>query len=313
MVAVLGGERGGPLSEQLRGRTAGALWDALNDGAFGQMNRGLSAIMDDDAAWRAEHPAQAQAMDAVDLITMGGPGAAVGVVSRAGGHIGAGMASRAQRAGRTVRDAVAADSSVHESMAKRLRVSGYNIADGNDVRGLLERRAAKSDEWWNDDFLDAYLRAVGDSSDAGRAIDTSMRASAKRTFGVTRDTREAGYILDDGSLLDFSGKSDGGTPGMRNYDHREIGRAVGGGGSEGMIAFQSDSGAIRWMPESGGFDLERAPTRRQREMISRIARERDGEVIVDLNNSRGTGFSRQYQQGTRASEILRDIDEWFSK
>lgn len=41
-------------------------------------------------------------------------------------------------------------------------------------------------------------------------------------FGITKDPFEAGYILKDGSMLDFSGKKIGGSPGMRELDHRDI-------------------------------------------------------------------------------------------
>lgn len=47
---------------------------------------------------------------------------------------------------------------------------------------------------------------------------------AVKEFGLTDDFREAGYVLPDGRLLDMSGKREGGTPFMRQVDHREIGR-----------------------------------------------------------------------------------------
>lgn len=45
---------------------------------------------------------------------------------------------------------------------------------------------------------------------------------AKEVFGTTDDPLEAGYILRDGTMLDFSGKRQGGSPGRRAMDHREI-------------------------------------------------------------------------------------------
>ena len=41
-------------------------------------------------------------------------------------------------------------------------------------------------------------------------------------FGLTDYCQEAGFILDDGSMLDFSGKSEGAPAGTRWRDHREI-------------------------------------------------------------------------------------------
>ncbi len=52
---------------------------------------------------------------------------------------------------------------------------------------------------------------------------------AKKLFGTTRDVREAGYVLPDGSMLDFSGRhlmnpsSDTSfLRGRRTLDHRDI-------------------------------------------------------------------------------------------
>ena len=53
-----------------------------------------------------------------------------------------------------------------------------------------------------------------------------LQNNAIKEFGTTDKLTEAGYILEDGRMLDFSGKNDGGTPNTRNYDHREINRAI---------------------------------------------------------------------------------------
>ena len=76
-------------------------------------------------------------------------------------------------------------------------------------------------------------------------------AQAKKEFGETFDCREAGYILEDGTMLDLSGKNEGGTPHTRSYDHRDISRAVdhgekGIGGTEAMIFFEKQANALRF-------------------------------------------------------------------
>lgn len=78
-----------------------------------------------------------------------------------------------------------------------------------------------------------------------------LTAQAKKKFGETFDCREAGYILEDGSMLDLSGKNEGGTAHTRNYDHREISRAIdhaekGIGGTEAMILFEKQANALRF-------------------------------------------------------------------
>lgn len=47
-------------------------------------------------------------------------------------------------------------------------------------------------------------------------------SKAKEIFGETHDPAEAGYIMDDGAMLDFSGKNEGGSAGNRQYDHNDI-------------------------------------------------------------------------------------------
>jgi len=78
-----------------------------------------------------------------------------------------------------------------------------------------------------------------------------LTARAKKEFGETFECREAGYILEDGSMLDLSGKNEGGTAHTRNYDHRDISRAIndaekGIGGTEAMIFFEKQANALRF-------------------------------------------------------------------
>jgi hypothetical protein len=80
---------------------------------------------------------------------------------------------------------------------------------------------------------------------------------AEKEFGLTDDPAEAGFILSDGSMLDFSEKNDGGTPGTRSLDHRAICRVITDAGytmpegfgdrSLGMFLFMEETGAIRMM------------------------------------------------------------------
>jgi hypothetical protein len=91
-----------------------------------------------------------------------------------------------------------------------------------------------------------------------RALDASgvlarnapeIEGRALGEFGRTRDLAEAGYLQRDGSLLDLSGKREGGTPGMRSYDHRQVGSLLDEplpeGGTAQMHRFMEDTGAVR--------------------------------------------------------------------
>jgi hypothetical protein len=114
---------------------------------------------------------------------------------------------------------------------------------------------------------------------------------AKAVFGVTDNFNETGYILADGSLLDFSGKREGGSPNHRAYDHRDIGRAIGTGGPEGMWQFMSETGAIRAMPEIGGLTIVRKPTPEQMSVIKTWAEDYIsylGEIEVEISKDEKT-------------------------
>ena len=73
-----------------------------------------------------------------------------------------------------------------------------------------------------------------------------IEARATQHFGTTESPRETGYILRDGSGLDFSGRQYGGPGYSREMDHREIGAITERGGTEGMLQFMSDTGAVRF-------------------------------------------------------------------
>ena len=66
--------------------------------------------------------------------------------------------------------------------------------------------------------------------------------TAESYFGTTYKINEAGYLLTDGKLLDFSGRHEGGPGGYRTVDHRDVvdafdGEYGDGSYTGGMIAF----------------------------------------------------------------------------
>jgi hypothetical protein len=101
----------------------------------------------------------------------------------------------------------------------------------------------------------------------------------KDHFGLTRDLREVGYILSDGSMLDLTGRHyasgyvrrgdrfvptrDDYLARTRSVDHREIPmevkEALGKSGSEAMLAFMKETRALRVMP-GVGFSVVSMPT-----------------------------------------------------
>jgi len=149
-----------------------------------------------------------------------------------------------------------------------------------------------------------------------------MQDTAKKIFGVTEDPREAGYILNDGSMLDFSGKNEGGTPGTRAYDHRQINQigddSEGQGGDSkwddvGMMEFIK-AGAIRYMPESMTFHLGPLhPDQGQLATMRKLIENPPGmEVLhfktpITIRISAAKPFEKNYDRDTSWEEIKRDI------
>lgn len=142
------------------------------------------------------------------------------------------------------------------------------------------------------------------------------RKAAVSYFGKTYRWNETGYLLTDGTRLDFSGRHEGGPGGYRSVDHRDIVDALGddysgGSYSGGMVNFMQE-GNIRISPESGGINLQTAPTKAQEEKLADfISRER-GEVILDIDDTEGnTVSSTEYPRGTRSSRVIADIRRYF--
>jgi hypothetical protein len=122
---------------------------------------------------------------------------------------------------------------------------------------------------------------------------------AKKHFGVTHDPREAGYITPDGQMLDLSGKNDGGDPGHRARDHREISHITpdklpddleSDSPTHHMWHFMRETGAVRmsyspdprnrFAPASVNVDFMRKPTMAQRQTLARIGR--GSELVYDV-------------------------------
>lgn len=105
---------------------------------------------------------------------------------------------------------------------------------------------------------------------------------AIQEFGVTDDPFEAGYVLRDGRMLDFSGKRQGGTPGLRSYDHRDVGD---------MHAFLAQTGAVRCSltrTRSLSLDIRQGLSLMQFSTLSWMVRLAE-EVFIDVTDP-DTGY-----------------------
>jgi hypothetical protein len=172
--------------------------------------------------------------------------------------------------------------------------------------------------------------------------------SAIQVFGTTRDVYEAGYVLPDGTMIDFSGRhnatgyqkkngkfaadKDDYLKHNRQTDHREIewpGSPVDEAGNRNasMEAF-IDMGAVRMDANSGLADMSRMPTTKQWSVIKAVIQGsgtawvemRDGKrtatIEADGNPAKALGYIRRFYDGQDFdSTIMFQGDEtgWSNK
>ncbi len=172
----------------------------------------------------------------------------------------------------------------------------------------------------NSDVSDAKLQKVSeyDKEETEKIFD-----AAKKRFGVTNDMREAGYILPDGTMLDFTGKHqmDDGIDtsflnGRRSVDHRDIKQLnyeTDGNTETGLNVSMEDfveRGAVRIDANVGVINLSARPTKEQRDMISRLIRRNGGDVSLEIGMD---GAVYAEYDGASTAKVLADIDRYFDE
>lgn len=146
---------------------------------------------------------------------------------------------------------------------------------------------------------------------------------AKKTFGTTNNLAEAGYVIPDGSMLDFSGRHllDPGQDsswmnGMRQVDHREITDINYEKDGNTPSGYETDMrdfirrGAIRL--NSGVINLATKPTKGQENVLWGLIRRANGDVDVDFGDGYDTDHYASYNHA-RPERILNDIRRYFDE
>ena len=151
--------------------------------------------------------------------------------------------------------------------------------------------------------------------------------AAKEKFGRTYDIREAGYVLPDGTMLDFSGRhelfgaDDSAIRGSRATDHRVISTIAykyDNDGNEIETGIETDMpdfikrGGIRIDDNAGTINLAVKPTPEQREVLRRLIQRNDGDVSVDFGDGWDSDHYVEYE-GVRPQRVLADIDRYFEE
>ena len=180
-----------------------------------------------------------------------------------------------------------------------------------EIRETVEALRVASDAAWAREGAEKENKAI---EKAGMSAPDYFRKKALKAFKTTINFNEAGYLLPDGKMLNFSG-------GERNHryrDHREIGEIYEATqGAAALNRFLND-GNIRVMAESPGIDIASGtePTKEQYLAIRRFINAngvKDGQFFVDFSDADGrrTG-NYAYQDRVNADRIINDIKHFYA-
>ena len=186
-------------------------------------------------------------------------------------------------------------------------------------RSLLEKKGIDFEKVEIGDYLDYFEESAREPR---AEYNPEFDNIAKEYFGTTTNLNEAGYILNDGSLLDLSGKNMGGEAGRRSLDHREVNSAFIETENPDYedVGFNEfiDNGAIRFMPEANSFLIARMPSEKQFEELKKNINKKNGEVFIELVDemeywgSESHSFRKEYERFSNANKILDDVRTFFN-
>ena len=188
---------------------------------------------------------------------------------------------------------------------------GAMEAEAREIRETKEALRAASDAAWEREGAERENKAI---EKADLTAPEYFRKKALKAFKTTTNFNEAGYLLPDGKMLNFSG-------GERNHryrDHREIGEIYEAtNGVKALNRFLSD-GNIRVMAESPGVDIASGvePTFEQYSAIRRFVKShgtQDGRFFVDFSGVDGRRVGNYAYEGrVNADRVLNDIKHYFA-
>lgn len=117
---------------------------------------------------------------------------------------------------------------------------------------------------------------------------SKLKERALKEFGTTPYFHQAGYMLDDGSFLNFANPFDLNPRYGRGEDHRNIG-SIYENDFDTVTDYMLDymkSGNIRVQPESGGINIISKPSEAQLRKISELVR--NGKINnIELSDEKG--------------------------
>lgn len=203
---------------------------------------------------------------------------------------------------------------------KAVNKLGYGIASAKQAKEVYSRYVGKNG--FNPEQSAAIAKEYGvTEGDTATKENRARMMKAEKHYGTTTDFAEAGYLLRDGKMLDFSGHKFGGPRHHRTMDHREISEVFDTSDSEPydsnsryMNAFISE-GQVRLMDGSGITIGELEPTAKQYALLEKFIErtlDSDDYFAVDIVNERGYDIeSREYDSSDSPSKIISDLRYYY--
>ena len=159
-----------------------------------------------------------------------------------------------------------------------------------------------------------------------KSYEETLNCISKCLCGTTKDDDEAGYILTDGTLLDFSGAIYNGTPGHRIMDHSDpcISKSISATEIEtshnSCCTFMNKAKAIRFSKytyetdTSINIDMIHKPNTAQLTKIKQIiARSRRPEVYIDKTSENCDNLASEYNEFARPDIIDTFVEKNFNQ
>lgn len=205
------------------------------------------------------------------------------------------------------------------------------VPDANESLMTNGQTAHEHDVSFTDSSISNNVQKINtqDVGDKAHSLNVPVEEAAKKHFGTTDDFRVAGYLLTDGTMLDFSGAHwlEGESPeyiakwkkqnDIRQVDHEDIYEVMEASG-DNRKQFM-DRGNIRLSPEAPGFNIssKAEPTAAQYRMLKEFIREVKNNpnkydanrFFVDIETDKPNKIT--YENNLNEDRIINDIKSYF--
>lgn len=195
--------------------------------------------------------------------------------------------------------------SMWNKLLARINYLNYGIPDVDDLKKYFDRGV-----FLQPDQSMEVLKVFGELHETEEWSEDKIKSDntiAKEAFGTTEDINLAGYILTDGTMLDFSYDH-----WMRDRDHREIAGPLNinteDSASAGLIQFVN-YGNIRVLYH--GLEMSKRPNQKQYSAIARFVRTSPKGYYIDISNNEGDVVKEFYYDFAMFGHVMNDINSYF--